>query len=85
MSRTDPTNLETIAAAAARYGLSPRTIRRRIAEGALVGYRFGPRLIRVNVAEVDALLRPIVPRPAQAARPLRGQGGMRPLSARTGR
>ena len=49
----------TITEAAARIGVNTKTIRRRIADGSLVGYRFGPRLIRVDPAEVDALLQPI--------------------------
>ncbi|MGI8716934.1 MAG: excisionase family DNA-binding protein [Lapillicoccus sp.] len=40
-------------------GVVPRTIRRRIADGSLTGYRMGPRLIRVDLAELDNLLRPI--------------------------
>lgn len=50
---------ETIADAAARLGVSPRTIRRRIADGHLTAYRFGPRLIRLDAVEVDAVLRRI--------------------------
>ena len=50
---------ETINEAAARLRLSPRTVRRRIADGQLSAYRFGPVLIRLDRAEVDALLRPI--------------------------
>jgi excisionase family DNA binding protein len=50
---------ETVAQAAERTGVSTKTIRRRIAEGRLTGYRFGPHLIRLHPAEVDALLRPI--------------------------
>ncbi len=50
---------ETIAEAAKRTGVSTKTIRRRIAEGSLTGYRFGPTLIRLEPSEVDALLRPI--------------------------
>ena len=38
----------TIIEAAARIGVNTKTIRRRIADGSLVGYRFGPRLIRVD-------------------------------------
>lgn len=46
--------------AASHFGLSVKTLRRRIADGTLVGYRVGPREIRVNLAEVEtALLRPI--------------------------
>lgn len=54
-----PAHVETIASAAERTHVSTKTIRRRIAEGALTAYRFGPHLIRLDPAEVDALLRPI--------------------------
>lgn len=36
-------------------GASGRTIRRWIAEGRLEAKRFGPRLIRVKVSDVEAL------------------------------
>lgn len=49
----------SVAQSAARLGVSPWTIRRRIADGSLTAYRVGPKLIRVDVAELDALLRPI--------------------------
>jgi excisionase family DNA binding protein len=52
-------DFETIAEAAARLGVGPKTIRRRISAGDLIGYRLGPRLLRVSKSEVDALLRPI--------------------------
>jgi len=45
-----------IAAAAKRDGVSTKTIRRYIAAGLLTAYRVGPRMIRVDLAEVDALL-----------------------------
>jgi excisionase family DNA binding protein len=45
--------------AAERRDCSERTIRRYIATGLLTGYRMGPRLIRVDVAELDEMLRPI--------------------------
>ena len=54
-----PTTTEPLATAARRLHCSTRTIRRRISDGSLTGYRFGPRLIRVSVAEVDALLSPV--------------------------
>ena len=54
-----PRSIASIAAAAEHAGLSPKTIRRYIAAGRLAAYRVGPRLIRVDLAEVDALLRPI--------------------------
>ena len=59
-ARSQPRQLETLAEAARRHGVCTKTIRRRIAEGTIVGYRSGPRLIRVDPAEVDAaLLKPI--------------------------
>jgi len=51
--------LVTIAQAANFAACNPRTIRRRIADGSLAGYRMGPRLVRVDLGELDALLRPI--------------------------
>jgi excisionase family DNA binding protein len=51
--------LASIADAGAYAGVHPRTIRRRISDGALTGYRMGPRLIRVDLDELDELLRPI--------------------------
>jgi len=38
---------------------SIKTLRRRISDGSLTGYRMGPRLIRVDLNELDRLLRPI--------------------------
>ena len=57
MNRSEiaPTLL-SIDQAAERTGTSRNTIRRRIAAGDLVAYRFGPRLVRVDAADVDALL-----------------------------
>lgn len=49
----------SIAQAAERAGVSRDTIRRRIADGSLPAYRMGPRLIRLDPADVDALLRPV--------------------------
>jgi excisionase family DNA binding protein len=49
----------TIADAAERLSVSPATIRRFIAHGQLPGYRIGGhrgRLLRVEIADVDALL-----------------------------
>ena len=44
--------------AAARLDCNPKTLRRRIAAGQLAGYRLG-RLIRVDAADIDAMMRPI--------------------------
>lgn len=51
--------LGSIADAAEFAGVNPKTIRRRIADGTLNGYRLGPRLIRVDLDELDASLHPI--------------------------
>ena len=61
MPRTQraPRDLITIAIAAETCNVSGRTIRRRIADGSLTGYRVGSRLIRVERAEVEKLLRPV--------------------------
>jgi excisionase family DNA binding protein len=48
--------LASIEKAATYVDTSPRTIRRAIAEGRLTGYRFGKRMIRVDLNEVDAAL-----------------------------
>jgi excisionase family DNA binding protein len=52
---------ESIESAAERLDVNPRTIRRRIADGSITGYRIGHgRSIRVDTAEVDErLLTPI--------------------------
>jgi len=47
---------ESLADAAERTGLSIRTLRRRIAAGALPAYRSGPRVLRVDPADVDRLM-----------------------------
>lgn len=45
---------------AAEYlGVNPRTIRRYIAAGRITGYRVGPRLIKVDLNELESLLQPI--------------------------
>jgi excisionase family DNA binding protein len=51
--------LASIAEAATYAACNPRTIRRMIARGELTGYRMGPRLVRVDLAEVDAALKVI--------------------------
>lgn len=51
---------------------STRTIRRLIASGELTGYRVGKRLLRVDLADVQAMLRPI---PTAGRRPLMTQKG----------
>ncbi len=47
--------LVSLAEAAEQAGCNPKTIRRRVADGSLTGYRMGPRLIRVDLNELDGL------------------------------
>ncbi len=54
---TAPARRVPIATAAAFYGVSPKTVRRRIADGTIPAHRLGPRLIRVDLADVEAALR----------------------------
>jgi excisionase family DNA binding protein len=44
----------SIAAAADHYDLSRQTVRRWIASGKITGHRVGPRLIRVDLEEIEA-------------------------------
>jgi excisionase family DNA binding protein len=37
-------------------GVHSRTIRRYISEGRLTGYRIGPRLVKVKLADLDGLM-----------------------------
>lgn len=48
----------SIADAAAYVPCSTKTIRRRIADGSLTGYRFGRKIV-VDLDELDRLLKPI--------------------------
>jgi excisionase family DNA binding protein len=45
--------------AAANADVSVRTLRRYIAQGRLTGYRVGPRLVKIDLAELERLIRPI--------------------------
>ena len=49
----------TLDIAAEYLSVDKRTVRNFIAQGRLAGYRTGPRLIRVDLNEIDAMLRPI--------------------------
>lgn len=51
-----PKKLLSIREACSRYGLSDKTIRRRIADGTLTAYRCGPRLIKLDADQVEAAL-----------------------------
>jgi excisionase family DNA binding protein len=45
--------------AAAYIDVNERTIRRMIAAGRLTGYRFGDRLLRVDLDELDRTMKPV--------------------------
>lgn len=49
----------SLAHGAEYLGCSEKHIRRLIASGAITGYRIGTRAIRVDLDELDALLKPI--------------------------
>lgn len=51
--------LSSIPDAAHVYGVHHSTIRRYISTGRITGYRFGPRMLRVDLDELDAMLRPL--------------------------
>ena len=55
----DSRRLRSLEEAAGYIDVTPRTIRRWIAAGTLTGYRMGPKLIRVDLNELDAMLRAI--------------------------
>ena len=58
MSKVEPRYIP-IEQASIHLSLDKKTLRRMIARGELRGYRVGPRLIRVDRHEVDAMLQPI--------------------------
>lgn len=47
--------LVSVQVAAEHVAVSTKTIRRWIAEGRLPGYRLGPRALRVDLHELDAM------------------------------
>ncbi|MGH3564474.1 MAG: helix-turn-helix transcriptional regulator [Pseudonocardia sp.] len=51
--------LASLATAAEYADVSTRTLRRYVSQGRLIGYRVGPRLVKVDLNEVDKLARPI--------------------------
>jgi excisionase family DNA binding protein len=48
-----------IAEAAEYANVHPSTLRRRIADGQLPAYRVGPKLLKVDIDDVEALIRPV--------------------------
>ncbi|MDI9943270.1 excisionase family DNA-binding protein [Rhodococcus sp. IEGM 1302] len=49
--------------AAKRLAVHPITIRRMLADGRLTGFRVGGHLLRIDAAEVEALLVPVQVKP----------------------
>lgn len=49
----------TISDVATLLGSSPNTIRRMIARGDLRAYRYGPRIIRIDPADLRAMREPV--------------------------
>ncbi len=58
-STQTPARLLTMAEAAEWLNVSPDTVRRMIARGELQARRYGPRLIRIDPAEVQAASAPV--------------------------
>jgi excisionase family DNA binding protein len=58
-SATHRPRLASIARGAEHADVSTRTIRRYIARGLLTGYRVGPRLVKIDLDEIDQLARKI--------------------------
>jgi excisionase family DNA binding protein len=56
---TGAKRLKSITAAAEYADLSQWTIRRYVADGRLTGYRIDPRLIKIDLNEIDQLARPV--------------------------
>jgi hypothetical protein len=54
-----PPRLAPLTAASAYAGLSIKTLRRYIISGRITGYRVGPKLIQVDLDELDAITRPV--------------------------
>ena len=49
---------ESLAQASERTHVSVRTLRRWISQGRLNAYRAGPRLLRIDPDDVDAMMKP---------------------------
>ena len=49
----------SIGQAADYAGVSSRTIRRYIVAGRITGYRVGPKLIKVDLDELDRIIKPV--------------------------
>lgn len=59
MPKNQARRLAKLAVAAEYLDTSEYTVRRLITAGTITGYRVGKRLLRVDLNELDAMLRPI--------------------------
>lgn len=51
-----PRHMAKLPAAAEQYGVSTKTLRRRIADGTITGHRLGKRIILVDLDELERVL-----------------------------
>lgn len=58
MTRARP-EMISLNEAAARLGVNYRTIRRWIAAGRIDAVRVGPRLLKIDAAQLDRVMRPV--------------------------
>jgi excisionase family DNA binding protein len=58
-SRVTPRRPASVARAAEHYDVSERTIRRWITSGQLPAWRIGPRVLRVDLDDLEKLARPV--------------------------
>jgi excisionase family DNA binding protein len=56
---TNTPRLASISVAADEANVCPRTVRRWISTGRLKAYQVGPKLIKVDLNDLDAMLQPI--------------------------
>jgi hypothetical protein len=78
MPRRVPTRRASVPAGAAYAGFSTRTIRRWGEQGIITLYRVGPKLLQVDLDEIDRLIRPVAtadPVPV-AGLPARGRAAL---------
>lgn len=59
ITKLPPKRWLTLDEAADYVGANEKTVRRYVAQGRLTGYRMGTRALRFDVADLDALMRPI--------------------------
>ncbi len=57
--RRPPRRPASVVQAAAAYGLNKRTVYRWIADGLLPAWKIGPKLIKVDLDDLDDLARPV--------------------------